>query len=127
MHPGASINVAQCHRDARGDMPNTNNATPQRTSAVAIKRGTDPDARPQILAKGQGAVAEQILEIAFASGVKVRTDADLIEVLQAVEVDCEIPPIALATVAEILSYLYRANGDMKQSANTPITNEAPDD
>ncbi len=108
-------------------MPNTKDATRQRNSAVAIKRGADPDARPQILAKGQGAVAEQILEIAFATGVKVRTDADLIEVLQAIEVDCEIPPIALATVAEILSYLYRANGELKQPTHTELTEEALDD
>lgn len=131
MHPGVRINVALCHRDARGvqAVPDTNHAKPSpsaaRTSAVAIRRGADPDARPQVLAKGQGAVAEQILEIAFATGVNVRTDADLIEVLEAIEVDCEIPTIALATVAEILSYLYRANAGLVPFDQSPTSNEAP--
>ena len=66
---------------------------------------------PRITATGKGAVAEQILEIAFASGVKVREDADLAEVLGALDVDSIVPTEALATVAEILSYVYRANSD----------------
>ncbi len=65
---------------------------------------------PRIVAKGQGKVAEQILEIAFARGVKVRTDATLAEVLAAIDVDSEIPVQALAAVAEILTHVYRANG-----------------
>jgi len=88
----------------------------QRQAAIAIK-GTDgdrvgashPDATPRIIAKGQGAVAEQILQLAFASGVKVREDANLAEILEAIEVDTEVPLHALAAVAEILSYVYRAN------------------
>ena len=133
MHPGVWINVALCHRDARGakGLPNTNHTKTSpsagRTSAIAIRRGDDPDARPQILAKGQGAIAEQILEIAFASGVKVRSDADLIEVLEAIEIDCEIPIVALATVAEILSYLYRANAGLMQSDQSHEPPSAPDD
>ena len=51
--------------------------------------------------------AEQILQIAFDRGVKVRTDADLVELLAAVDVDSEVPLEALAAVAEILSYVYR--------------------
>ena len=79
--------------------------------AIAIKGGgREQTELPRIVASGQGAIAEQILEIAFAEGVKVRTDADLTEILSAVDVDSEIPLEALATVAEILSYVYRAQG-----------------
>ncbi len=74
--------------------------------AVAL-RGAEAE-RPRVIASGRGAVAEQILEIAFANDVKVRSDAELAEILSAVEVDSEIPIAALATVAEILSYVYRA-------------------
>jgi flagellar biosynthesis protein len=88
----------------------------QRQAAVAIK-GTDADqigkptggAVPRIVAKGHGTVAEQILQLAFATGVKVREDADLTEILEAIEIDTEVPLHALAAVAEILSYVYRAN------------------
>ena len=65
--------------------------------------------RPRIVAKGAGGVAEQILQIAWANDVKVREDADLVEVLGALDVDSDIPIEAFAAVAEILSYVYRAN------------------
>lgn len=64
---------------------------------------------PKVVATGRGAVAEQILAIAFEKGVPVREDADLAQILAAVELDAEIPIDALAAVAEILSYVYRAN------------------
>jgi flagellar biosynthesis protein len=65
---------------------------------------------PRVVATGRGNVAEQILEIAFTKGVPVREDPDLVELLAAVEIDAEIPVDAIAAVAEILSYIYRANG-----------------
>ena len=89
---------------------------PPRQAAVAIKGNSGdpfdpapPAAAPRIVAKGHGAVAEQILELAFAAGVKVREDADLAEILEAIEIDTEVPLHALAAVAEILTYVYRAN------------------
>ncbi len=81
----------------------------RRAAAVAIKHDGHADAPARIVAKGRGGVAEQILALAFANDVKVREDADLVEVLDAVDVDCEVPLHALAAVAEILTYLYRAN------------------
>ena len=78
--------------------------------AVAIDSGPNPRHAPRIVAKGRGAVAEQILRIAFDRGIKVRADADLAEILGAMEIDSEIPLEALAAVAEILSYVYRAQG-----------------
>nr|WP_298683994.1 EscU/YscU/HrcU family type III secretion system export apparatus switch protein [uncultured Dongia sp.] len=73
--------------------------------------GTQQSAKrgPRVVATGRGSVAEQILEIAFAKGVPVREDPDLVELLAAVELDAEIPVDAIAAVAEILSYIYRAN------------------
>lgn len=78
--------------------------------AVALGYRRDSDPAPRVLAGGRGAVAEQIIRIALDSGVKLREDADLASVLAAIEVDSPIPVEAFAAVAEILSYLYRANG-----------------
>ncbi len=64
---------------------------------------------PKIIASGRGSVAEQILQIAFERGIKVRQDSDLAEILSAVEVESEIPLAALAGVAEILRYLYQTD------------------
>jgi flagellar biosynthesis protein len=77
--------------------------------AVALQYDPDVADAPRVVASGKGAVAEQILNLAFANGVKVRTDPDLAQVLSAVEVDTVIPLEAFAAVAEILAYVYRAN------------------
>ncbi len=77
--------------------------------AVALEhRSGAPDA-PRVTASGRGFTAEQILEIAFARGIKVREDSDLAEMLAAVGIGEEIPFAAFSAVAEILSYIYRAN------------------
>ncbi len=81
--------------------------------AVAVKQDKRPEQTPTVIAGGRGRVAEQILEIAFAQGIKVREDADLAQMLSAVDVDSEIPLEAFATVAEILTYVYEANDAMK--------------
>ncbi len=81
-------------------------------AAVAVALAYDPQAgdAPKVVASGRGFIAEQILHFAFAHGVKVRTDPDLAQVLAAVDVDTVIPVEAFMAVAEILAYVYRANG-----------------
>lgn len=83
---------------------------PARQTAVALKDRTAERKVPQILAAGRGNIAEQILQLAFEAGINVREDAALAEMLAAIEVDSPIPSEAFAAVAEILSYIYRANG-----------------
>jgi flagellar biosynthesis protein len=73
--------------------------------ALRYERGEDP--APRVTAAGRGRVAEQILALAFESGVKVREDASLAEMLDAVEIGEVIPYPAFAAVAEILSYIFR--------------------
>ena len=51
------------------------------------------------------------MNIAFAQGIKVREDKDLANLLGAIDIDSEIPIEAFAAVAEILAYVYRANGN----------------
>jgi len=77
--------------------------------AVAIKDSSQSGTMPRVVASGQGTFAEQILQIAWANGIRVREDADLVEVLSAIDIDSEIPIEAFAAVAEILAYVYRAN------------------
>lgn len=78
---------------------------------------TSTNRAPRVAASGRGAVAEQIIALAFAKGIPVREDADLAEILATVDVDTEIPIDALAAVAEILSYLYRYNRAEAESAD----------
>jgi flagellar biosynthesis protein len=83
----------------------------RRQVAVALRKyGIDDTAIPKIVAAGYGKLAEQILEIAFRNGVKVREDKALAEILAAISSDSDIPSEALVAVAEILAYVYKANG-----------------
>ena len=81
----------------------------KRPVAVALHYDGENETAPKVMASGRGTVAEQILALAFASGVKVREDADLAELLAAIDIDSEIPVEAFAAVAEVLAYVYRVN------------------
>ena len=91
----------------------------KREIAVALHYDEEKDGAPKVVASGKGALAERILEIAFLSGVKVRKDEDLAELLSALEIGSEIPVEAFAAVAEILAYVYRANQGPQTTENLP--------
>lgn len=84
---------------------------PEKQTAVVLKDGDAEGAMPTVTAAGRGKIAEQILQIAHEQGIKVRTDADLAEILAKIELESPIPSEAFMAVAEILSYVYRANGE----------------
>jgi len=90
---------------------------PRRPAAVALSYDMGKNL-PRVVATGRDGVAERILEIAFANGVKVRQDADLVEILAAVDLDAEIPMEAIVAVAEILARVYEANGTMPPASET---------
>lgn len=92
---------------------------PQKTpaginKAVAISYDKEAQDVPRVVAAGKGHIAEQILQIAFAKGIKVREDAELVEILSLLEIDSPIPVEAFAAVAEILAYVYQANATYGQ-------------
>ena len=96
--------------DRGGPVP-TKKETITKAAAIEYARGSD-DA-PVVTATGKGVIAEQILAIAFERGIKVREDAELVEILSMVEVDSPIPLEAFAAVAEILAYVYQVNDARK--------------
>jgi flagellar biosynthesis protein len=88
--------------------------------AVALSYDGVEEKAPEIIASGHGAVAEQILQIAFDQGIKVREDADLAQILSLMDVGDEIPIEAFACVAEILTYVYKANNEPFPGIDTPL-------
>jgi len=72
------------------------------------------DAAPHVVAKGRGLIAQKIKDIARDKGIPIYRDDDLIELLSQIEIDREIPPELYAAVAEILSWIYKANSSMKE-------------
>ena len=77
--------------------------------AVALRYNREEDRAPRVVAKGEGAIAQKIREIAESNGIPLRRDDALVELLAQIEIDREIPPELYAAVAELLSWIYRAN------------------
>lgn len=87
--------------------------------AVALRHAPGEADAPLVVASGRGEIAERILALAFEHGIKVREDADLAQMLVAVEIGEQIPVAAFAAVAEILVYIYRANRRHQPQGATP--------
>lgn len=85
---------------------------PGKAVAVALRYHPTEDAAPKVTASGRGSVAERIIDAAREAGVPVHADENLAQVLEAVDIDSDIPIAAFAAVAEILICLYRANATL---------------
>ena len=79
--------------------------------AIALKYEMGIDQAPKVVAKGEGTIAEQIIKIARENGIEIWEDADLAEILSAIEIDEFIPLEAYTAVAEILKYIYKKSGE----------------
>lgn len=77
--------------------------------AVALKYVPGESEAPVVVAKGRGKVAEAILDKAKENGVPVQEDAALVEVLSKLDLDEQIPAELYQLVAEVLTYIYRAD------------------
>lgn len=77
--------------------------------AVALKYDKETQIAPVVTAKGQGLVAEKIIELALAHDVPIKDDPDLIEVLSQLDINQEVPPEIYVAVAELLAFVYSAN------------------
>ncbi len=82
--------------------------------AVALRYDHEKEESPRVVAKGKGHIAHQIRNIAEEYGIPIRHDDDLVELLAQVDIDREIPQELYAAVAEILSWIYRANEEMRK-------------
>ena len=77
--------------------------------AVALKYDKQKDDAPRVVAKGQGQVAENIIELAKKHDIPIKDDPDLIEVLSSLEINEDIPSEIYVAVAELLAFVYSAN------------------
>jgi flagellar biosynthesis protein len=82
--------------------------------AVALRYAADKDAAPRVVAKGRGYLAEAIQAIARENHVPLLEDPNLVEVLEALDLHLEIPPELYRAVAEVLVFVYRLNGKLRQ-------------
>ena len=84
----------------------------KRKKAVALQYRHQVDRAPKVVAKGQGIIAERIIEIAAEHNIPLKRDPALIEVLSKMDLEQEIPPELYRAVAEILAYVYKMTGKL---------------
>jgi flagellar biosynthesis protein len=78
-----------------------------RKSAVALGYNAGSMDAPQVMAKGKGLVAEQIIEEAKNHDIPIQEDPSLVEVLSQLELNERIPEELYQAVAEVFSFVYR--------------------
>jgi flagellar biosynthesis protein len=76
----------------------------QRAVALAYLAG---QGAPKVTAKGDGLIAEAIIQRAREHGVFVHESKELVSLLMQVDLDQQIPPALYRAVAELLAWLYR--------------------
>ncbi len=85
--------------------------------AVALVYDKTRAAAPQVVAGGKGKIAEKIIETAKASGVYIKEDPDLLELLAKVPTGEVIPVELYQAVAQILAFVYRVNNKYQEQMN----------
>ena len=78
-----------------------------RRKAVAIRYDAKSDEAPRLVAKGEGLVAEKIIEIAAENDVHIHQDPAIVAVLAKLNVNSFVPEELYQAVAEILAFVYR--------------------
>ncbi|MTH52727.1 hypothetical protein GKZ89_04840 [Bacillus mangrovi] len=80
--------------------------------AIALTYESGTQKAPKVTAKGQGLIADEIVDRARQAGVPVKEDASLASLLGTLELNQEIPEELYAVVAEIFAYLYKLDKDL---------------
>ena len=78
--------------------------------AAAISYDQAKNMAPRVVAKGKGHIADQIIRVARENDVPLHEDRNLANVLEAMELESEIPAELYRAVAEVLVFIYRLNG-----------------
>ena len=76
----------------------------------AISLEYSGDGAPRVTAKGQGHLAEQIIELANQNNIPITEDHELVALLAQVELDQEIPEVLYEAVAQVLIFAYELSG-----------------
>ncbi len=77
--------------------------------AAAMQYRQGHDSAPRVAAKGRGKMAEKIVAVARSHNIPLVEDPGLVQVLEALDVDTQIPAELYQAVAEVLVFVYRMN------------------
>jgi len=82
-------------------------------SAVAL--AYDGQKAPQIVAKGHGDLAADMLKVAREHGVLVHEDQELVKVLQRIDLGDSIPKELFVLIAELIAFSYVLQGKFPEN------------
>lgn len=90
------------------------------TSAkTAVGLGYNGQQAPSVVAKGFDALAEEIINLAKASGVLVHEDPELANTLAKLDVGEEIPKDLYIIIAELIAFAYLLDGRFPENWTMP--------
>jgi len=92
------------NQNNQGDSVIDNNSINNKKNSVVALKYEKGYKAPKIIAKGDGYVADKILETALQNDIFVHTDENLAESLNKLELGSDIPPELFEIVAQI--YLF---------------------
>ncbi len=82
--------------------------------AAALKYDHLKQNAPNLVAKGQGDIAKNIIKIARDNNLPIKKDEDLVELLSKLDIDKEIPNDMYKAVAEIFSFIYQLTNKKRE-------------
>ncbi|MBM3803027.1 MAG: hypothetical protein FJW26_12060 [Acidimicrobiia bacterium] len=80
----------------------------RRSKAAALRYEKGKDPAPRVVAKGQGHIAERLLQLAKDHSIPVHEDPALVEILSKMDLEDYVPAECYRVVAEILAWIYKA-------------------
>ncbi len=91
-------------------------------TAVALKY--DGKQAPKVTAKGEEALAREIVAIAEEHGIPLYHDEKLARTLARMDLGSEIPKELYITIAEIIAFAYKLQGRVPEGFTPPNDNNS---
>lgn len=91
------------------------NSNPKIKEAVGITYDEDKQTTPVVSSKGEGAVADAIVEMANELGIYIHQDEQLLKQLKCLKEGEEIPRELFEVIAQILAFSYLLQGKTPQA------------
>ena len=76
---------------------------------AALRYDQARDHAPRVVAKGRGKVADKIMALAREHNIPIVEDHNLVQMLEALDLNTNIPQELYQAVAEVLVFVYRMN------------------
>lgn len=96
----------------------SNHQSEKHKKAVALSYIKGQDQAPYVSAKGEGAIAEKIIEKAKAFNIPVQEDPGLVSMLSRLDLNEMIPPELYGAIAEIFTFIYRVDEQLGHNSPT---------